>query len=164
VACIATSVSRDRIFAVALWSMIVLDYMVEIYEGFHYSVDMWLGIVLVTLLWHVLEPFEGSSRAANGASRTPTDQALSKRKQKGQPLSTRYLVAYIIPGLGAYLQIIVIPQQTANIMIVFYALSGVVVYIQFAAKASDEYTKQFYVHYAQHILLCLLFMALGIYL
>jgi PAP2 superfamily C-terminal len=164
VACISTSISDDSTFAIALWSMVIMDFMIEIYEGFHYSVDMWLGIVLVTLLWNVLQSFEGVPPVSQVAS--TLEEFLSLRGQQQQEsLSIRYYVAYIIPGLVAYLQLIVISQDIANIVIVLYVLSAVFVYVQFASKKNtNSYVRRWYIHYAQHILLCLVFMALGIYL
>jgi hypothetical protein len=143
--------------------MVVMDFMIEIYEGFHYSVDMWLGIVLVTLLWNVLQSFEGIPPVPQKNS---GDESVSLRGQQQQEsLSIRSYVAYIIPGLVAYLQLIVISQNIANIVIVLYVLSAVLVYIQFASKKrTNSYLRRWYIHYAQHILLCLVFMALGIYL
>jgi PAP2 superfamily C-terminal len=163
VACISTSISNDSIFAIALWSMVVMDFMVEIYEGFHYSVDMWLGIVLVTLLWNVLQSFEGLPPVSQDSSFNET--ALPRQQQPQETLSIQSYVAYTVPGLVAYLQLIVIPQDIANIVIVLYVLSAVLVYVQYASKAGpNSYLRKWYIHYAQHILLCLVFMALGIYL
>ena len=143
--------------------MVVMDFMIEIYEGFHYSVDMWLGIVLVTLLWNVLQSFEGIPPLSKVA---PLDESVSLRSQQQQEsLTIRCYVAYIVPGLVAYLQLIVISQDIANIVIVLYVMSAVFVYIQFASrKRTNSYLRRWYIHYAQHILLCLVFMALGIYL
>jgi hypothetical protein len=143
--------------------MVVMDFIVEIYEGFHYSVDMWLGIVLVTLLWNVLQSFEGLPPVSLG---TFSDEMTSNRNQSQQEaLSIRSYVAYIAPGLVAYLQLIVISQDIANIVIVLFVLAAVFVYVQFASKTrTNSYLRKWYIHYAQHILLCLVFMALGIYL
>jgi PAP2 superfamily C-terminal len=155
VACVATSVSDDPIFSAALWSMVVLDYAVEIYEGFHYSVDMWLGMVLVTLLWKVLYPVEGVANDVVGSSQ-PSYQPPS--------ISTRTVLAYVPPALVTYLQLIVLPQATANILILLFAGTTVVIYFQCIRNEVKEAVRQAFVHYTQHILLCLLFMALGIYL
>ena len=143
--------------------MVVMDFMVEIYEGFHYSVDMWLGIILVTLLWNVLQSFEGLPPESLISS---SEKMVSNRSREQQgSLSIHGYVAYIAPGLVAYLQLIIIPQDIANIVIVLYVLSAVLVYVQFASKTgTNSYLRNWYIHYAQHILLCLVFMALGIYL
>jgi PAP2 superfamily C-terminal len=160
VACLATSVSGDPIFAVALWSMVVLDYAVEIYEGFHYSVDMWLGMVLVVLLWNVLSPLEG----VTPDEVVQPDVGSSTRIQDLYLISTPTLVIYVLPALIAYLQLTILPQETANILIVSYACCAVAIYFLFVWKEVQERRIQLYTHYVQHILLCLLFMALGIYL
>ena len=53
-ASVVASVGDNMWFSTALWTLVALDYAVEIYEGFHYSVDMWLGMVSVCEL-NVLE-------------------------------------------------------------------------------------------------------------
>jgi hypothetical protein len=157
---LATSVSGDPIFAVALWSMVILDYAVEIYEGFHYSVDMWLGMVLVVLLWNVLSPLEG----VTPDEVVQPDVGSSTRIQDLYLISTPTLVIYVLPALIAYLQLTVLPLPTANILLVSYACCAVAIYFKFIWKEVQERRIQLYTHYVQHILLCLLFMALGIYL
>jgi hypothetical protein len=155
VACTATSVADDPIFAVALWSMVIIDYAIEIYEGFHYSVDMWLGIVLVSLLWRVLKPLEGATQASPdtiGSAAQP------------QPISVQSLVVYLPPALVAYVQLIFLPQSTTNFVIVLYASSAVFIFLNFVRKETQDAKKQSYMHYTQHVLLCLLLMAFGIYL
>ncbi|KAL3907826.1 MAG: hypothetical protein SGARI_003349 [Bacillariaceae sp.] len=42
-ACVVVSIVGKPLFTAALWMFVAFDYMVEVYEGFHYSVDMWLG-------------------------------------------------------------------------------------------------------------------------
>lgn len=37
-ACMVTSVVGEPLFTVAIWMFVAMDYMVEVYEGFHYSV------------------------------------------------------------------------------------------------------------------------------
>jgi PAP2 superfamily C-terminal len=159
VACVVTSVADDPVFAVALWSMVALDYAVEIYEGFHYSVDMWLGMVLVSLLWRVLKPLEGvtdnAAQPAVGGSPIQAQQ---------QPITVQSVAMYLPPALVVYIQLIALPQSTANFLIVFYAASAVVIGVTFVWKETQEAKRQFYTHYSQHILLCLLFLAFGIYL
>ena len=148
--------------------MVVMDFIVEIYEGFHYSVDMWLGIILVTLLWNVLHSCEGLPPESRDV--TVPDEASSihhqqQQQQQQDPMTPRSFIAYVIPALVAYLQLIVITQDIANIVIVGFVLSAVFVYVQFASKkTTPSYLRKWYIHYAQHILLCLVFMALGVYL
>jgi hypothetical protein len=152
-ACVATSmVGVDPWFAVALWTMVALDYAVEIYEGFHYSVDMWLGVVLVTLLWRSLQvweertwPQESENDGAPVTQRKPT-------VQEG--------VVYGIPAAVAYLQLVILPSWTSNFIIVAY----VVIVVGLFAKGKQTDQTAAYLHYCQHVVLCLLFMAFGIYL
>jgi hypothetical protein len=148
--------------------MVVLDYAVEIYEGYHYSVDMWLGIVLVSLLWRVLEPFEGISRRENSRptasesahSRFPMDHQAQMRKR----LSLTTSFVYIFPAVVAYLQLTCFPTWTTNFLIVLYVLSSITIYVLFVVREEQEALKRRGMHVTQHVLLCLLFMALGVYL
>lgn len=131
--------------------MLLLDYAIEIYEGFHYSVDMWLGMVLVALLWQVLSPWEG--RTADTEIQRP---AAAPRPD----WSRSTLLAYLPPAVLAYGQLTVLPMSTANLLIVLYVVMAVGIYI----AGSNDARRRVHTHYVQHILLCLLFMALGIYL
>lgn len=192
VACVATSVAGDSLFSIALWSMVVMDYAVEIYEGFHYSVDMWLGLVLVSLLWRVLEPLEGNHRneyvgAASaavpaidgdglGSSKTNTRLDLdtttlgstklsNNYRQQSPMISTSALVLmYTPPVILAYMQLILFPQWMANFLIVLYTVVSLVIYVAFVLKEKMENRKLLAMHFTQHVLLSLLFMALGVYL
>jgi hypothetical protein len=157
VACVSTSVAEDPIFAFSLWSMLLLDYAIEIYEGFHYSVDMWLGMVLVSLLWQVLAPLEGSSSPASSISRPAT---------VAPDFSRATLLAYLPPAAVAYFQLTLLPMATANLLIVLYAAVavGILLYVSGGGADITPSRRAYLTHYAQHILLCLLFMALGIYL
>lgn len=138
--------------------MLILDYAIEIYEGFHYSVDMWLGMVLVALLWQVLAPLEGT------ASKPPPPPMVAPSRST--------VLLYLPPAAIAYLQLTLLPMSTANLLIVFYAVVAIGVYFYGSGvlrKSGDDGTSSSSrrvacTHYAQHILLCLLFMALGIYL
>jgi PAP2 superfamily C-terminal len=82
------------LFVATLWYLLVFDYLIEILEGFHYSVDMWLGLVLVVLIWIVLEPLEklhltpayasvSSSKQSvlpNGSSLDPSSSSSPRKK------------------------------------------------------------------------------------
>jgi hypothetical protein len=37
---------------------VAFNYMVEVYEGFHYSVDMWMGAFMVNFICRTLGPSE----------------------------------------------------------------------------------------------------------
>jgi hypothetical protein len=176
-ACVASSVSmsssnkNNRTFAAALWIMVVLDYCIEIYEGFHYAVDMWLGMVLVSLLWHALAPLEerdyyhendDGDKGMITATRTSTDS--SNKPSVGFHGTMKDAGLYSLPALAAYLQLAVMPQSTANPLIVVYLLFASMVYGLSTNKSTSVAVAQAYQHYAQHVLLCLLFLALGVYL
>lgn len=145
-ACVVTSVVGKPLFTASLWMFVAMDYMVEIYEGFHYSVDMWLGAIFVNFIWAVLAPLEDNTRQGHGFA-----------VKKFYPLAetTRSdLLKFSLPVAGSYLQVNgFIPPDLANYSIVIYIVS---VTYQVATSGFQQYT--------QHFLFCLLYMALGIYL
>jgi hypothetical protein len=146
-ACIVTSIVGKPLFTTALWMFVAMDYMVEVYEGFHYSVDMWLGAVLVNFIWTVLAPLEDPTRQQQG---------VAARKFYPMTESTRSdLIKYSIPALGAYLQLngLLLSSYQANYTVLVYIFA--VVY-QISTAGFQQYT--------QHTLFCLLYMTLGIYL
>jgi hypothetical protein len=162
-ACDSSSVADDSIFVTSLWAMLVLDYSVEIYEGFHYSVDMWLGMVLTTLLWRVLAPLERSNSLSmknDDAVHTPSPQIGWQKNV----WTRRNMVRYFPPTAIAYLQLVILPQWTANPVILLYVGALLFIYFCFVLKEKKENQKHLYMHYMQHVLLSLLVMAFGIYL
>ena len=54
VTCVCTSVADNTTFSLAAWSLLAFDCVVEVYQGFHYSVDMWMGVVLTCLIFNSL--------------------------------------------------------------------------------------------------------------
>jgi len=148
-ACVVTSVVRKPLFTTALWMFIALDYGVEIYEGFHYSVDMVLGAILVNLLFAVLAPLEEATGQMNQAS------LVVKRKfHRIQDTTYSDIVIYLLPALGVYIQLVgFIPQDFGNYSNMIY--TAVVIY---------QISRFGFQHYSQHILFCLLFMVLGLFL
>ena len=150
-ACVATHVAEDPVFGVALWVYLVMDYCVEVYEGFHYSVDMWLGMVLVSLIWRVLEPLEQGTMAV-------------KRAPGMISLDTRSAIWFACPSLVTWLQLVVLPESTANATILLYLVGGAYLYLGVALRTQDATTKSWYQQIAQHLFFLLLYMALGIYL
>ena len=150
-ACVTTSVVSKRVFTVALWMFVAMDYMVEIYEGFHYSVDMWLGAVLVNLIWTALEPVE---KAGNDSDAQVGGDDNDHRKFYSIQDSTQSdIIKYALPTLGSYV--------TVNGWIPWNPNYTIVTYICFVASQIAQVGFQ---HYTQHILFSLLYMALGIYL
>jgi hypothetical protein len=183
-ACVAVSVTNQVVFGVALWTMVVLDYAVEIYEGFHYSVDMWLGLVLVVLLWRVLRPLEGGvvddgNDDDGDAAREEvearkhvtsdvgfTDQPSSSFSTSvGLPKPSGAMI-YIPPALVTYIQLNFLPEATANFTIVGFVIASMLVYVVFGRQPEEQrqQQRQFVMHYIQHMGLCLLVLALGVYL
>ena len=67
-ACVSVSLANDSLFTVAVAWLLGMDYLVEVYEGFHYSVDMWMGAVLCSLLWRVWKPIEDNNTDRNAAT------------------------------------------------------------------------------------------------
>ena len=162
-ASIATSVADDVWFSGALWTLVAMDYAVEIYEGFHYSVDMWLGMVLVWLFWRVLhtwEPQEASSSLGETEDGHDDSSAVAKITRP----SSREILVYSLPGLLAYLQLVVLPKRMANFVIFGYIVFAVGVFVKYVWKQEDALKQSTYQHYAQHTILCLLYLALGVYL
>jgi hypothetical protein len=161
-ACLACSVADDPLFAASLWSMLIMDYCVEIYEGFHYSVDMWLGMVLVSLIWRAMQPVEG--RESIMKSGTETAGAVGQSFKSIGSVSTRWIAAYVTPAAVAYLQLTVLPEFTANFFVVIFFGFAVALYVKLVVRQADPARRQLYLHYVQHVLLFLLYLALGIYL
>ena len=146
-ACVVTSIVSKPVFTAALWTFVAMDYMVEVYEGFHYSVDMWLGAVLVNFIWTVLAPLEESPPAVK------EELVAAKKFYPLNESTVSDMIWYFLPAFGAYIQLVFIPQDLGNYTIVGYVAA--VVY-QLSRYGFQQYT--------QHFLFCLLFMALGLYL
>ena len=166
-ACVSASVSDSRTFQLALWTLVALDYAVEIYEGFHYSVDMWLGCLLVCLVWRVLAPVEGRRSEGGSKASSPGTRSAGGGGSSGvflQDVTLRDVVVYSIPAVVAYLQANLLPQAWANPVIVLYVAAVTVLYAGFAARASDYATQQAYQHYAQNMMLCMCYLAFAVYL
>lgn len=147
-ASVVTSVVGKPLFTSSIWMFIAIDYMVEIYEGFHYSVDMWLGAILVNFIWNTLAPIENSAAQEVGSAPARSFHPFSE--------ATRHdWFIYAIPAFVAYIQMIgiLIPKDMGNYTILAFVVA--VIY-QLATTGFQQYT--------QHTLFCLLFMALGIYL
>jgi PAP2 superfamily C-terminal len=145
-ACIVTSVVGNGLFSAALWTLVAIDYMVEIYEGFHYSVDMWLGAIIVNFIWHTLAGVEEPSALVG----TP-----AKRFYGLGEASRADWIKFAIPVSVAWIQVtgLVVPEDKANYTILVFIVT--VIY-QISSSGFQQYT--------QHCLFCLLYLALGIYL
>jgi hypothetical protein len=145
-ACVVTSVVGRPMFTVALWLLVSMDYMVEIYEGFHYSVDMWLGAVLVNFIWTSFAFIEERNISD---SESPDREFVSLDK-----VTKKDIMMYVLPAFGSYLQVTkIVPQGVANHMIVLYTLVAIA-----------QITKFGFQQYTQHCLFCLLYLGLGAFL
>lgn len=159
---ISCSVCHHRWFLIALWTMVAMDYAVEVYEGFHYSVDMWLGAILVSLIWHLLHAVEEGDdefgveedvNEQNSRSDSETTTPSSTLRNDTARVSMVEIILYSIPAVFSYLQITVLPQSWVNYGILVYLIA-----------ASTRVTRQGFDKYVQHMLFCLLYLALGVYL
>lgn len=159
-ACVAVSAHPSKVFGGCLVCLLLLDYSVEIYEGFHYSVDMWLGLVIVSLFWKVFSFWEDlpETKPANAPTSDATDFP-----QPEASLSNRDLAVYFASSTVSYLQVVVFPRSIVNGWIVVFVLSVAVCFV-FMLRAKTSAEASTFQYYAQHILLCTLHMAFGVYL
>lgn len=151
-ACVSASVGSGIIFQSSIWLLVAIDFLAEIYEGFHYSVDMWLGTLLVVMFWKVMSSVEDAGNSSFVAPRRLAVWDL--------PVST--VAFYTFPVATALAQMTLLPREMANAIIVIYALTALgFLVMSVRCRTEDRATYQ---HRAQHTLLTLLFLALGIYL
>eukprot|EP00977_Amphora_coffeiformis_P007579 scaffold1667_cov173-Amphora_coffeaeformis.AAC.7 len=150
--CISASVGTDPLFQACLWSLVFLDFCVEIYEGFHYSVDMFLGTVLVCLLWRVMAP----SKDPGPVPTTP--------RQPVRDISKSTVGVYSFIAFGAYAQVSIFPRVFTIPMILLYVGVAVSSLVKSLRSRGTLLQEAAYQHTAQHTLLCLLFLALGVYM
>lgn len=142
-ACVAVSVANNTMFSVATWSLLAFDYMIEIYQGFHYSIDMWLGAVVTSLIFRSLSFIEVPSNSTK------------KIQHSYEPLrSITYwdTILYLSPALVAFVIVNISNEAIANLWIVIYVAGAVAV--RFTAGA----------HLSRHVLFCTLYIALITYL
>ena len=147
-ACVTVSLANDPWFAVAVAWLLGMDYLVEVYEGFHYSVDMWMGAVLCSLLWRVWKPMEDNNKGRNAA----TLQDMMQRFQTDS-LTVRDAMLYGGPVLLVYLQATVLPPISTNFLMLGYTLYSVI------SLAMNGFT-----HMTRHLLFCILYLGVGVYL
>ena len=83
----------------------------------------------------------------------------------GRQPTLRDIALYSIPGVVAYLQLVILPKWTSNFLIVAYVLVGSALLARVTWSKTDTPTKKAAdTHFGQHVIFCLLYMALGIYL
>lgn len=140
-ACLATSAAGNTRFSIALWALLIVDFSIEVYEGFHYSVDMWMGGLITSLLWRSFATLE--------------DEAVSGHREL-LPLSSatkEEWVLFALPAFIVYIVVVALPEVTYNYFVIGFVIfsGGYVIHKGFS-------------HFIQHVLLCLLFMALAAFL
>lgn len=140
-ACACISVAGNGWFTVAVWTLLAFDYVVEAMQGFHYSIDMWLGAVLTCLIWRVAEPVERAvARKGTIQARIPFSEATSWD-----------LVAYAIPGVVSYIPVTFYPK---TVMFYFVVVIALVVYLLVVNRGTLT-------PYTQHVVLSVVYMAIG---
>lgn len=146
IASVITSIVGKPLFTAAIWMFVTMDYFVEIYEGFHYSVDMFLGAMLVNFLWAVLSPLEDAGK---------DDQAAMQRQFRNlQDSTSSDILRYSIPAIATWIQLVgIIPHSYGTYSCFFFTL--IVVF---------QVSRNGFRQYSQHCLFCLLFMSLGLFL
>ncbi len=151
IACAFTSVASNTSFSIAVWTLVVLDYGIEAYQGLHYSVDMWLGCIVTCLLWHLLQTLE-----FGGIQRKRSQQhegKIDSRTAQQTPLDATILGMYALPALLAFLVLTVVPEAMVNYFLVGCSIWAGVVFARCG-----------FTIYVQHILICELCFGLGAYL
>jgi len=161
----------------AIWLLLSVDFAIEVYQGYHYSVDMFLGMMLTRLIFGSFSEFgveeeyvvvEKLNRTSSQTtSFSPLLQCGSKdikiqqqQQQQQQPLhnvlsSSHWLsqitkieaMKYCIPSAIAF-WIAAFSTWNVNIFILLYAGACVV-----AFRKQQE-------NYAKHLALCLMYIAL----
>jgi hypothetical protein len=141
--CFAASVAGHKLVSIALWSMLAIDFLMEVYEGFHYSVDMWLGALIGCMMWRILAPLEQIDSKV-GASKKLKSLASAKLPE---------ILAYSTPAVAAYIDIVFVPHNYQAYMTI-----GFLVYAVFHA------IRKGFTHFLQMELFTLMFLALSIWL
>jgi hypothetical protein len=142
-ACVAVSVANNIMFSVATWSLLAFDYMIEIYQGFHYSIDMWLGAVVTTLVFRSLSFIEMPCN-----KKKDTEKSYAPLRS----LTYRDIILYLSPALIAFIIVNISNEAIANLWVAIYVAGAVVA----------GFTIGF--HLSRHVLFCTLYIALITYL
>ena len=140
-ACVGVSVADNAFFSVAVWSLLAFDYLVEVYQGYHYSVDMWMGAVITSLIFRSLASVE--------------PEVVHGEENNYLPMSSnsmRDVILYVAPALLAFVIITISREAIANLWIVIYVITAAVAQIKGDA------------HFSRHIFVCTLYIALIVYL
>jgi len=169
------SSGRWRWGVLAIWLLLSVDYSIEVYQGYHYSVDMFLGMVLTRLIFGSFSEFgveeeyvvveKLNSRMTSLEMQTSSLLSSSSKeikieKQQQQKLhdklsSSHWLsqitkieaMKYCIPSAIAF-WIAAFSTWNVNIFILLYAGACVA-----AFRKQQE-------NYAKHLALCLMYISL----
>ena len=147
-ACLTVSWADDHLFTFAVAWLLGMDYLVEVYEGFHYSVDMWMGAVLCSLLWRVWAPIEDNNTERNAA--TLDDMV---HRFQTDSFTVRDTLLYGGPVLLAYLQCTIFPLFWVQFFMLGYTLCSL-----------TQLILQGFQHYTRHLMFCVLYLAIGCFL
>jgi hypothetical protein len=139
-ACVGVSVADNALFSIAVWSLLAVDYLFEVHLGYHYSVDMWMGAVLTSLIFRSLASVE--PRVVRGEENNYLPMSSN---------SMRDVILYVAPALLAFVIVTASREAIANLWIVIYVLTAV------AQIKGDA-------HFSRHIFVCTLYIALIVYL
>jgi PAP2 superfamily C-terminal len=149
-AAVAISMANENLFSVAICWLLAMDYCVEIYEGFHYSVDMWMGAIICGLLWRVWKPIEDNNTDRNTDSVTLQDL---KQRLFQDRLTFLEILTFGGPAMVSFLQLTILPESIANFTLLGMVAAAVT---QIAVSGFQQYTK--------YLFLCVVYTATGIYL
>lgn len=130
----------------AIWMLVVVDYAMEVFQGFHYSIDMVLGMVICRLLYRVMEPWGVSVGSQDKALQDPWSH-----RSSWKVVGKKEWVIYSVPACVCVWMIVWKPMNV-NLGLVGLAVGSVVMFL----KGN--------VGYAKHLSVCLLFLAVAVYL
>jgi len=148
-ASVAISFADNTMFSTAVWSLMAFDYLIEVYQGFHYSVDMWLGGFITALIFRSLESVEVSN----------TEDGTSNKFLPLKSMTIRDAILFISPALLAFV-ILSIYKPDESMSIDAIANLWIVLYVVGATVASVKGEHQL----SRHILWCTLYIGFVIYL
>ncbi|KAL7512347.1 hypothetical protein ACHAXN_009723 [Cyclotella atomus] len=141
--CGCTSVANNAKFSVAVWTLVAVDFAIESYQGLHYSVDMWLGCIVTSLLWQLTKRLE----VPGDMEKSRINRAVRGRIESQVPLDPQTIALYATPAFLGFVIMTFVPEAIVNYFLVGYAIwAGMIM------------AKWGFTNFSQHILLCLLCM------
>lgn len=113
----------------------------------HYAVDMWLGAVIVSLIWRVMKPLEDNNMERN--VKTIED---IRRRLPAEKFELIDVLRYGLPALVIFVQLAFFQGIMGNVNIVLFLIWGIV----------HAYLNGLQ-HYSVHIFYCAVFTGMGTY-